>query len=325
MNLPKITKLVAVFLLILGVIPHFTFATLGPSLSIEAQDNNTNVGATLSINININTGDFAATASDVYLSYPAKYLKYKSGAKGNFFPEMSSVSYDENTGRIRLTGYTSTLGETRKGAASVATLSFEAIKEGKVEIAYICTGPNSETTVLDSEGNNILNCSSTFPGRITINAALPPQVTATPKPTAKPSAASPTPTTPVIIGINPEISPLPSSTPAPEENSNPTPEPTPAPTQKPSNYLKYAGLGFILLAGVILLVALIAGRKKKPPFPPTHNPPPVDTPPSFIAETPPAPDYQNPEPPAPPTPSETQTQVWPPRDNPPAPQTPPQV
>lgn len=268
-RLPIILTISGLILLVLSKFP--TQAITGPSISLSPAQITTNVGQEFTVNVNLNTNDLAAGASDIVLRYPSSYIKYKSIINGNFFPQISNVQTNEANDKLRFTAYTPTLGETRKGASVIATLTFEVTQKGSVDISFYCAnGSTTQTTVVDGNGENILNCSSLQITKLTLNVALPPQATATPtkKPTPTKSSAKSTPTptmgvTPITSAISPIATPTSTDqTPLLEEPTTPKP---------PSILMRNIGLGLLALSLLIIIISLIRRKNNQVNLPPTYT------------------------------------------------------
>lgn len=110
------------------------------------------------IKLLINTGSTSVFGSDATLVFPSSDLQVKSVTNGGFF---SDFSYAQSSGRLEIHGFFSSLYETKSGSGTIAIIKFTAkTNGGSLNLVFACDGSGNDTQLLDSNGTNILSCSS---------------------------------------------------------------------------------------------------------------------------------------------------------------------
>lgn len=245
--------------------------TFSPTSQDAIKDQNFN------INIDIDTNDAEIFGTDVILTYPPE-VQVVSVTNGGFFDDFSFANDD--TGRLEIHALFSSLFQTKSGEGTVATVTLKSSSpNGSGNIYFACSGGNSDTIVLDAEGENILSCSSLSPASLTYtsesiggeeekqedNTTTPtPTPAPTTKPTKKPKTqTTPTPQTVTLTDPTPTQTPL--ASPGVEEQQD---------EKSQSIFQNQIVVGSAVLLIVMLITYLlfkIIKRKNNPPPPTKPN------------------------------------------------------
>lgn len=196
---------------------------------------------TFDLEVKIDTGGQAAGAADIYLTFPANLLKIQKITKGDAFGELTS-SINNTSGNLRASAYFSAqeAGKSFNGVGLVATITFEVLSAGSVNLNFVCT-PNTtnDSNIIEKvTSKDIIVCSANINGSYTLTSSGSSSVpTSTPTP-------NPTSTPPIFSSPTPTLS-----------TNTPTPTPTIPVTGFTLPTFLGLGLGIIIfLTGILLLV-----------------------------------------------------------------------
>lgn len=133
-------------------------ALAAPRLYFDPSSKTTTPGTDFQVKIMIDVESFSSFGADAKLSFPAGDLSVKSITNGGFYTDFSSA---QNSGQIEIHGFFSTLYQSKTGSGTLATITFSPSKNtGTGSIEFVCDGSGSDTEILNSDGENILSCSS---------------------------------------------------------------------------------------------------------------------------------------------------------------------
>lgn len=294
----KIRIFLSVVISVFFIFLSFVFAKLSlaaPRLYFDPSSVTVNKNSEFEITLGIDVESQSSFGADATINFSSNDLELKSVSAGAFFPDFT---YGQGSGIIEIHGYFSNLYDSKSGSGTLAKIKFLAKKDGGVgTISFTCSGADNDTQILDSNGNNILNCGSlnqtslTFQGSSgTGGTEATPTPTAaatgTPKPTKKPTAKPTIKPTATPPGSSPSFQPVALST---YEPLSPLPEIPPEGEEGKgfSRFLPFAIGGGIGLVLVILAVFIIKKSKKgnwpprkpkniiegiSPPYTPPPNP-----------------------------------------------------
>jgi len=120
------------------------------------------------VNLKIDTEGSSVFGTDAALNYPGSDITLVSVNKGDFFSDLTYAS--STTGLLEVHAFFSSLFDVKSGSGTVATLKFKALKDSDSGVIdFTCTG--SETQIIDSNGSNILSCSSVGSATITYTSS----------------------------------------------------------------------------------------------------------------------------------------------------------
>ncbi len=153
----------------------------------------------------INVDSNNSLSSDAIVNYAGADLEVISVTSGNFFPQFTSAN-DAGAGRLEIHGYTTAGNSTLTGNGTLATIVFKAKKtSGSSTLSFTCSGGSTNTNILATNGQNILDCAQLNQASVTYGANPTP----TPTPTPGPGTPTPTPSgnfTPVCASLYTDIS-----------------------------------------------------------------------------------------------------------------------
>jgi hypothetical protein len=154
--------------LFLGFVFFPKMALAAPRLYLDPSSATVAKNAEFDIKLIIDAEANSIFGSDVVVSFPAADLDIKSVTKGDFF---SDFSYAQSSGRLELHGFFSSMYESKSGSGTVATLRFQAKKDsGSGVVGFVCSDSGVDTQILNSDGDNILNCGTLNQSNLTYSA-----------------------------------------------------------------------------------------------------------------------------------------------------------
>lgn len=189
-------KLLLAIVLLAIFLFGFSKGVSAQSLSLNPSSAEKKNGVEFPVILNIDTGGKAVAGADVKLTFDPAILTVTKVEKGDFF---SDGANNIGSGTLYVAGFFPPQFETKTGAGKVATIYFKGITEGTSALSFVCTPQTSDTNILDSSANDIINCAQTSNGGYTITAGTggsdggATQPTVTPRPTSAygPTAAPP--------------------------------------------------------------------------------------------------------------------------------------
>lgn len=196
MNRLKLLVSLIFFFFLLFAVPSKAMAAprifFDPSTITAVQNNQ------FTIQLKIDAEANQVIGSDVIISYAGADLDVVSVTNGSFFPEFHYAS--NGSDRIELHGYVTSIYQTKTGAGTLATLTFNALKgTGSSALTMSCHDNGNQTNILNDSGNTILSCGSlnqvaiSYSGTAnTPTPTTPAGSTATPTPTQGSSNTLPT-------------------------------------------------------------------------------------------------------------------------------------
>ncbi len=130
------------------------------SLSFDTASVNSNIGETIPVKVNVSADD-AINSADVKLKYDFNTLQVVSVEPGDFFPIITNSISTPGTLFIGALPE-GTVGS--KGAGTIATVNFKAIKAGASQMTFLCTDVQTNTSKLNmtaDDPQNVIDCSAT--------------------------------------------------------------------------------------------------------------------------------------------------------------------
>lgn len=139
-----------------GILAVSAFAA--PRLYFDPASLSPSKNSDVNVNLKIDVENQSAFGADAVVNFPASDITIKSVSKGDFF---SDFSYAPSSGKLEIHGYFATLFQTKTGSGTFATITFSTSKDsGTGAISLACAGDGSDTDIINSNGTNILTCSS---------------------------------------------------------------------------------------------------------------------------------------------------------------------
>lgn len=148
------------------------------------------VGDTFDVQIIVNPGSDQVTSVDSYVTYDSQIINATSVTEGSYFP---TVLNDLTSGKVYVAGLVDSPSDFKSGTGTVATISFEALKEGTTELVFDCNGQATVTSKViknDINSTNVIECSQNGTATVTIGVGATTSTTIddtpTPTPTRRP-------------------------------------------------------------------------------------------------------------------------------------------
>ena len=148
------------------------------------------VGDTFDVQIIVNPGSDQVTSVDSYVTYDSQIINATSVTEGSYFP---TVLNDLTSGKVYVAGLVDSPSDFKSGTGTVATISFEALKEGTTELVFDCNGQATVTSKViknDINSTNVIECSQNGTATVTIGVGgatdTTTEDTPTPTPTRRP-------------------------------------------------------------------------------------------------------------------------------------------
>lgn len=163
MRICTINKIKLSFLIVFSFLVFFPTVSksilAAPRLYFDPSSKNVPSNSEFEVSVKIDVESNSVFGTDAIVAYPGGDLSVVSVSNGGFF---SDFSYANNSaGRLEIHAYFSSLFESKSGSGSVAVIKYKNSKEsGNGTVSFSCLANGSDTSILDSDGNNILSCSS---------------------------------------------------------------------------------------------------------------------------------------------------------------------
>lgn len=135
------------------------------SLSFDPVQINTKTGQTISIDVNMYTGEESVASTDVMIHYDKALLEpvLSETKNGNIFQKVEAKSILPGT--MYLYGIQENPDLAQPAQGRVATITFKTLNEGNAQITFDCDPVKNTTSQIiknNSEFENIINCTSTL-------------------------------------------------------------------------------------------------------------------------------------------------------------------
>lgn len=148
------------------------------------------VGETFDVEIIVNPGSDQITSIDSYVTYDSAIINADSVTEGTYFP---TVLNDLTTGKVYIAGLVDSPSDFKEGVGTVATITFNALKEGKTDLVFDCDGQATVTSKViknDINSTNIIVCSENGTATVTIGVGGDATGGAEDTPTPTPTTAA---------------------------------------------------------------------------------------------------------------------------------------
>lgn len=133
-------------------------ASAAPRLFLEPSPVNLPTGVDTQIKLQIDAESTAVFGADASINFPASDMTITSVTNGGFFTDFS---YAPSAGKLEIHGFFSSAYDSKTGTGTIAIINVKGNKStGAGQMTFTCAG-TSETEILrNSDGQNILSCSS---------------------------------------------------------------------------------------------------------------------------------------------------------------------
>ena len=145
--------------------PAHSFAA--PKLYLDPGSTTVNKGSEFTVNLQIDAENQSAYGADAFINFPAD-LTLVSVNSGGFFP---GFDWSQSSGHLELHGYFPAVFDSKTGSGTFVTFKFSTQKDsGSATISFTCTGSGNDTQIINTDGDNILNCGNVNQSNITFVA-----------------------------------------------------------------------------------------------------------------------------------------------------------
>lgn len=209
----KVFLIIFLFLFLALVNP--VKARAGARLYLEPASGTSAIGEEFSVSVKIDPANNDAVAVDAIINFDFSKLEVVEVEEETYFRDATvgtaqgfTYNIENSTGRISIYSFANVPNFSVSTPGTIATIKFKGKAAGTASVTFLCeAGNNGDSSIWDSEGNDLLDCAATGSGSYTIGEGDEPASTPTPVPTgsvAEPTA-TPTPSTLPETGV---VSPL---------------------------------------------------------------------------------------------------------------------
>ena len=165
-NMKIFKKIFITLIIFLAIAPFVVGKVIAASLSFSPTTATTTNGGTFQVAVTIDPGSDSLNSTDAYVTYDPILLKPTNVAAGTLFP---TVTNDLSTsGKAYIAGLVNDTASPITKAGTVATITFQALKEGTGNLAYDCN--SSKIVKNDLNATNVMVCASNGTSAVTVGA-----------------------------------------------------------------------------------------------------------------------------------------------------------
>jgi hypothetical protein len=158
-------KTILALLIFLSLTP-MVFAVEAASLKFNNSTATVSNGGTFQIEVIVDPGSDSISSVDVYVSYDGSLLKATGVSAGTLFP---TVTNDVATsGTVYVAGMVNDPANSVSTTGTVATITFQALKEGSGTLSFDCN--SSKVVKNDLNATNVLTCSANGTSAVTVGS-----------------------------------------------------------------------------------------------------------------------------------------------------------
>lgn len=151
------------------------FSVEAASLKFDPSSINAASGANFDIKVVLDPGSDQVYSADIYINYDSTFLKVVNVKAESLFP---TVSHDESTtGKIYIAAMENDPTSYVASSGAVVTITFQALKDGNSNLSFDC---NNSKVVKNTNGTNVLVCSTSDNATITIGTGSDQSPTSAP-------------------------------------------------------------------------------------------------------------------------------------------------
>lgn len=125
-------------------------------------------GQTFTADVVVDAGTDNVTSTDIWVIYDPSYLSAQTVTSGTFFP---AVTNNITSGKVSITGLIVDPGTYKTGSGTVATITFQALKNGTTTLSFDCrTDVSNSSKIIQNDINatNIIVCAQNTSATVTI-------------------------------------------------------------------------------------------------------------------------------------------------------------
>ena len=164
-------------MIFIGLTP-VVFSVEAASLTFDKSTATATNGGTFQVGVVMNPGSDIIYSTDIYVIYDATLFKATNVAAGTLFPNVANDT--ATSGRVYIAGYVNDTGSSVTTSGTVATITFQGLKDGSGTLSFDCN--SSKIIKNDLNATNVIVCTQNGTSAITIGAGGGPSPTATPAP-----------------------------------------------------------------------------------------------------------------------------------------------
>ena len=150
--------------IIFFIVAPFMFSAQAASLNFDKSTATATNGETFQIAVTVDPDGDALNSTDVYVTFDSTLLKATEVSAGSLFP---TVSNDISTsGSVYIAGMVDDPASSISTAGTLATITFQALKDGSGTISFNCD--TSKIIKNDIDASNVITCSQNGTSAVTI-------------------------------------------------------------------------------------------------------------------------------------------------------------
>jgi len=150
--------------IIFFIVAPFMFSAQAASLNFNKSTATATNGETFQIAVTVDPDGDALNSTDVYVTFDSTLLKATEVSAGSLFP---TVSNDISTsGSVYIAGMVDDPASSISTAGTLATITFQALKDGSGTISFNCD--TSKIIKNDIDASNVITCSQNGTSAVTI-------------------------------------------------------------------------------------------------------------------------------------------------------------
>ena len=158
-----------------GLTP-FVFSVEAASLTFDKSTATATNGGTFQVGVVMNPGSDSIYSTDVYVIYDSTLLKATTVTAGSLFPNVANDI--ATSGRVYIAGYVNDTGSSVTTSGTVATITFQGLKDGSGTLSFDCN--SSKIIKNDLNATNVIVCEQNGTSAVTVGAGGGSSPTATP-------------------------------------------------------------------------------------------------------------------------------------------------
>ena len=139
--------------------PHFSFSPAATTIEI---------GETLAVAVEINTGGKNINSADAVVAFDSSLLEVTSVEEGLFFP--TTTSDTSVLGEVKIYGVADS-NAPKTGTGTLATINFKAKKAGTARLTFSCQSGSTADSNINEGQIDVIVCSANGTGSYTITTA----------------------------------------------------------------------------------------------------------------------------------------------------------
>lgn len=175
-------RLPVLFILVFFLLP-IKSALAAPRLFFEPTSSNLQKEYSYEVTIKIDVENQSAFGADALITYPKNDVEITGVTNGGFFSDFN-FGNDAAAGKLELHGYFSSLYDSKSGSGTFGKIAVKSKKStGSSALSFVCSSSGASSQILNTSGQNIINCASLNQFSLTYTGPPDPTNTTAPQPT----------------------------------------------------------------------------------------------------------------------------------------------